>query len=144
MTTKSVVEKAVERVKDKVQPQPVARQYPPNLYPIAEARRHTDLMEKREQLRRAEASANALPINAGGWQDPGRVHMQAQVAQLVAQQWAQIAFIEGLSDDDLVGMYASDILAQNEVPPVRELRNSDGSPLARGAYAQPLAPGMPR
>jgi hypothetical protein len=60
------------------------RHYAPGLYAIAEARRHADLAEKREELRHAEASVNAAPNNAGGWQDPGRAHMQAQVAELAA------------------------------------------------------------
>ena len=140
MSTKSVVENAIKRGQDKTE-QPV-RSYAPNLYPIAEAKRHSDLQEKREGLRRTLASANAFPINPGGWQTPGRVSQQAQVAEMAAQAAEQIRWIESLADDDLVRHYLPEVIAQNEAPPVVELRNSDGSPLARGGYPQSFVPGM--
>jgi hypothetical protein len=100
------------------------------------------LQERNRELSAAEASANAAPINASGWTDPGRAHMQAQCAELAAQKREQIRFIESLSGDDLVRMYAADIIAQIEAPPMTELRNSDGSPLRRGGQPAAIAPGM--
>jgi hypothetical protein len=126
------------KAKDEVQP---VRLYQ-RLDSIAEARRHSDLQERQREVRTAEASASAMPVNPGGWADPGRAHMLAQVAELAAQKREQIKFIESLTGDDLCRMYASDIIAQNEAPPVTELRNSDNSPLRRGGQPAAVPPGM--
>ena len=134
------VENAIKRGQDKAE-RPV-RSYAPNLYPIAEAKRHSDLQERRENLRRTEASANAFPINPGGWQTPGRVSQQAQVSEIAAQAAEQIRWIESLADDDLVRHYLPEVIAQMDVPPVVELRNSDNSPIRRGGYAPSYVPGM--
>jgi hypothetical protein len=137
MTTKNVVERAVERVKDKVQPQPVTRQYGANLYPIAEARRHSDLQARRAELAAAERSMSANPINPAG--HGSAEYMRSQQAMALAVKREMLNAIESLTENELVEQYCQDIL---NVQPQAELRNSDGSPLARGAYTQPISPGM--
>jgi hypothetical protein len=66
--------------------------------------------------------------------------MLAQVAELAAQKAEQIRHIESLSGDDLVRFYCTDIIGEAESQSVPVTLN--GEPLARGAYAQPIVPGM--
>ena len=68
--------------------------------------------------------------------------MQAQVSELAAEKRAKLAWLESLADDDLVRHYLPEVIAQMDVPPVVELRNSDGSAIRRGGYSPSYVPGM--
>src|SRR5437867_515699 len=104
---------------------------------IAEARRHSNAQERREGLRRAEASLNAAPINVTGQIN---AHMREQMAQGIEAKRAELAAIESLSGDALVERFCADILAQAQVPSVPLTLN--GEAVARGALVQPIVPGM--
>jgi hypothetical protein len=118
---------------------PVVRQYQ-RFDSIAEAKRGSDVQARRELVRATEASMTAWPVNPGGIGDPGRAMMQSQMAQQLAERREALAAAEALSGDELVLTYCADLLVP--LHPALELRNSDGSPLARGATMQPIPPGM--
>jgi hypothetical protein len=122
-------------VKDKAEAQPV-RQYA-RLDSIAVAKRGSDVQVRRAEITAMEASMNASPINPGGYASAG--FMRSQIAQQIAEKREALKAVEALTGDDVVYRYCGDIL--NVQPPV-ELRQQDGSPLARGAVMQGIAPGM--
>jgi hypothetical protein len=68
--------------------------------------------------------------------------MQSQIAQQIAEKREALKAARKLDGDARVLAYCAADIAQAEQPDVMELRNPDGSPLARGGYAQPIAPGM--
>jgi hypothetical protein len=104
---------------------------------IAVQRQAADVKRRGEEIRAAEASVNVRPVNVTGRIDP---HMQAQVAEQIADRREALRAAEMLDGDERALTYCQDIIQQQ--PFTGELRNSDGSPLARGAYVQPFAPGM--
>lgn len=84
-----------------------------------------------------------LPINPGGMGDPGRTHVQSQMAQSIAERREALKAAEALDGDARVLRYCSDILAQNAAPLSGQI-TINGEPLNRDRYAQPIPPGYPR
>ena len=121
----------------KAETQPV-RQYQ-RLDAVAEAYRGSDAKQRRYEIDMARRAFTAQPINQGGFNDPGRVSMQSQQAQLIAEKEEMLRAVQALEGDELVMRYCGHLLNQQ---PGIGLRNSDGSPLARGAVMQGIAPGM--
>ena len=120
--------------------QPVQRHYQ-RLDAIAEARRHSDIQARRAEIRAAEASMSAQPINGAGWQDPSRAYMQAQIMDQIAAKSEALRFVESLEGDELVVFYCAGDIAQVSFSGEVTL---NGEPLARGGRVQGIAPGMPR
>ena len=121
----------------KTEAQPV-RQFQ-RLDAVAEAYRGSDAKQRQYELDMARRALTAQPINGGGYNDPGRVSMQSQQAQLIAEKEDALRAVQALEGDELVMRYCGHIIGEQ---PAMELRNSDGSPLARGAVMQGIAPGM--
>ena len=96
--------------------------------------------ELEERISSAERSAASVLLNPSGQQVHG--YMASQGAQRVAELREQLKALESLSADELVRHYCEREIAEAEAPEVRVIVNSDGSPLARGNYAQPISPGM--
>ena len=125
----------------KTEAQPVkaepVRQYQ-HLYSVAEAYRGSDVKQRRYEIDAARRALTAQPINQGGFNDPGRMAMQSQQAQLIAEKEEALRAVQALESDDLVRRYCAHLIGEQPVTGV----TINGEPLARGGAAPSFAPGM--
>jgi hypothetical protein len=108
---------------------------------VAFSRQAAQVKRIEAEIKSAEASASAFPLNPMV-QGQGYIQMQSQIGQRVGELREQRSAILSMSGDELVMFVCADEIANAEQPEWVELTNPDGSPLARGAYYSPLAPGM--
>ena len=95
--------------------QPVQRAYR-HLDHIALQRQVDDVRRLAEEVRRAEASMSAAPINPTGMNDPGRAYMVSQQAQAIAERREAVKAAEALDGDARVLRYCGVILAESAAP----------------------------
>lgn len=100
---------------------------------IAESRRADAVRALEREL--AVSEQVIMPLNPGGWQDPGRAHMLSEVAMGNAAKLEQLREIEALEGDELVTRYCQDCLAE----PAGGI-TIDGVPLGRGGVPSSFAP----
>lgn len=115
---------------------------PPGIYQrldgTAESRRASAVQALRRGLDVSEQVI--MPLNPGGWQDPGRAHMLAEVATSNATKREQLREIESLTGDDLVIRFCQDCLAP-QGPGYGGL-TINGAPIGRGQVPSSFSPGM--
>lgn len=105
---------------------------------IAESRKADAIRALQRELNVSEQVI--MPLNPGGWQDPGRAHMLSEVAMQNASKRERLREIESLTGDDLVLRFRQDCLdAQG---PAYGGITVNGSPIGRGAVPSSFSPGM--
>jgi len=119
--------------------QPVQRLYA-YLDSVAIQRQAAHMSRIEQEISSAEASRDAVLLNPSGTQVHG--HMSAQIAQRIGELRERLNATMELDGDDRVLTYCAAEVAQAGQPDYVELVQQDGAPLARGNYAQPVAPGM--
>jgi hypothetical protein len=119
--------------------QPVERRWA-HLDSIAVYRRGELIRKIQSEINSAQASMDAAPLNGGGWNDPHRTTQREQIMAVIGVKEREIERLNSLSGDELVIDVCGEDLARQYAQPV-ELRNPDGSPLARGAVGAGAPPG---
>jgi hypothetical protein len=138
MSTKSVVQSAVQRVQGKGEPESRAYAF---LDHIAVQRQASEVRRLTEECIRAERSMAALPLNPGGFGDPSRQYVLSQQAQALAERRETLKAVSELDGDPRVLRFCSDLLADTAAPLAGQIL-INGEPVARGGYAPAYAPGM--